>query len=335
MKMNDYFNMNMNKLEECLMEYDSYSELEKLDKIWYIANCFEIVLNQKFVKYYNVKLVRKLHDMILKLDCLPALVRLDSIMLVMHYNSDYRDMLSEDISKNAVELSKKRLNLFITDGLNYQLTIKDGNLVKPFEYNNYILNKYGRSIVKDTLRLLEYLELSLMDIKIDINIVEKLYKEITTEQLAFIYAQLEYCEYVNNLYFEYGSSDSYVYEAIERIFEAMWERSDEEKIKFMKVICELGYCNVAMGVCAMLVELYKTKEQIEICFMLRNILEIRKYGSVGYDIEREVREYLDSSKRIKMIRDEDTRNGIKTDTIYNYSMKSVYIEKGFSYKRYK
>lgn len=319
-----HFYDNIKKLEEILLKYNNYSDLEKLDLIWDINNCFKEILNQRYVKYYDIELIQKIHTIILKLDCLDALVRLDMIMLEQKNNSDYRGILSDDIVNNIVDIAKRRLKLFITDGFNYQLTIKDGCLAKPFEYNNQVLNKYGRSIVKDTLRIVELMEFCLDRMNMKVNIVGKLYQVFTTEQLAFIYAQLDYFEYVNNLRFEHGSFDNSIQETIERIFDTMRKRNSNEKIKFMRIICELGYCNMAMGICAMLVELYKTMDDTLICCMLREVLSSRKYGIINYDIERDVDEYLDSSREIKKLRDDDIMNGNEPDTIYNYSMKYAY-----------
>ena len=318
------FDNNMKKLEEYLIRYNSYSEVEKLDITGDIKNCFDIILKARYIKYFDREMINKIHNMILKLDCLDALVRLDTIMLDKIYNFDYREILSEDISKNIVDLARKRLNLFITQGLEYQLTIKDDFLAKPFEYNNQVLNKYGKSIIKDTLRLLEWIEFCLKEINVEVNIVDKLYKDFTTEQLAFIYAQLEYYEFVNNSYFEHGGTDRYVGDANERVFEEMWKRSNSEKIRFMKTICELGYCNIGMGICAMLVDLYKTMDNVSICRMLRDVLSFRKGVVIKYDNEFDVRQYLDSSKYIKELRDEDIRNGNEIDIIYNYNLKSTY-----------
>lgn len=318
------FDKNISKLEEYLIRYDSYGELEKLDMMWDIDNCFDEILKQRYVKYYNRELIYRIHTMILKLDSLSALVRLDTIMLEQIHNLDYIEIISDDVSKNIVNLAKKRLKLFVNDGLKYQLTIKDGYLAKPFDYNNQVLNKYGRDIVKETLRLMEYLEFCLSEINIKVDIIDKLYQDFRTEQLAFIYAQLEYFDYVNNSRFEYGGRDRYVSEANERIFGTMRKRSDSEKIKFMRIICELGYCNIAMGICAMLVELRKTFDNESICIMLRDVLDVRKYGGIKYDTEMDVIHYLDSSRKIKELRDMDIENRCDVDTIYNYSLKSTY-----------
>ena len=315
------FDKNISKLKEYLIKYDSCDELEKLDMIGDIDNCFEEVLKQRYVKYYDRELVHRMHMMILKLESLFALVRLDTILLEKIHNLDCREIISDDISKNIVDLAKKRLKLFVIDGLKYQLTIKDGYLARPFDYNNQVLNKYGNGIVKDVLRLIEYMEFCLSEMDIKVDIIDKLYQGFRTEQLAFIYAQLEYFEYVNNSRFEYGGRDRYVSEANERIFESMRKRSDSEKIKFMRIICELGYCNIAMGICAMLVELYKTFDNEKICIMLRDILSVRKYGVISYDIEMDVIQYLDSSRRIQQLRDMDIKNGCDVDTIYNYNLK--------------
>ena len=321
--MDYYFEKNMKRLEEYLLVYDNYSEVEKLDVACDIKNCFDCILKARYSKKFNKEMIYKIHNIILKLDCFEALVRLDTIMIEQIYNFDYKKILMEDVSNNLVCLARKRLNLFITKGLEYQLSINDEFLAKPFEYNEQVLNKYGKNIIKDTLRLLEWVELCLKEIKVDVNIVDKMYGDFTTEQLAFIYAQLEYHEFVNNSYFENGGTDSYVGEADERIFQEMWKRSNNEKIRFMQIICELGYCNIGMGICAMLVDLYKTMDNVSICLMLREVLRCRKDHIIQYDTEIDVYHYLERSKCIKELRDEDIRNGNKIDIIYNYNIIST------------
>ena len=49
-----YFKQAMEKLEKLSEEYDNYSELEKLDKLWYVNDCFEkIFIDCNFTRYNN------------------------------------------------------------------------------------------------------------------------------------------------------------------------------------------------------------------------------------------------------------------------------------------
>ena len=329
-----YFKREMSKLEELSQDYDNYNELEKLDKMGDINNSFEIILKQRMFKHFNIKLITKIHDLILKFNCLKALIRLDNILLSLPlpHNVYYQKILNEDINQNAILLAKNILKPFIIEGFNYQLSNIDKYYIKPFDYSNPVLNRYGKDIIKSVLGLIECLEFCLQEKDLNINLIEKLYQTFTTKQLAFIYAQLNYHEFIDGVRFENGSSNPNTCEANEKIFRVLRKRNDNNKIEFMKTICNLKYCNESLGICAMLVELLKTKDGSSLYRLLIETLEKRNYGLVSYDTKNDADYYLEMAKDIKKIRDNDIASGESIKSIYSYRIMATSIS-NISYRR--
>lgn len=312
--MNYDFENSMKKLEEYVLSYDNYSQLEKLQQRPYMNKCLDIVIRHIYTLHNNEELINKIHNIILKLENLTSLVAFDSIILHSNFKFYYKNMLTEDIS-NSVIFAYKKLNLFLTDGLAYQLTINDRFLAKPFEYNNTYLDEHGKFIIRETIKELEWLTDEFRHDGVEINVVADFYKSLTTEQLAFIYAQLQYIEHFPH-YSEYGDSDGNTQNRCEKIYDAMRKRKDNEKIKFIKTIYHLGYCNTVMGSYAMLVELLKTKDYQTIYIELNKIIiSYRNY----IDSQGEACQFLQESLQIKKLRDEDIKNNNSVQTIYNYN----------------
>lgn len=316
--MNNDFEKNLKKLEEYATLYSNYSELDKLEKIFDINNCFDGVIKGIYNNFYNEKLIEEIHNIILTLENLSLLIRFDISVLNSNLGPDYNDILMKD-AKLASLFAQKKLMLFMTDGLSYQLTVKDKFLAKPFEYNNPILDKNGKFIVKETINELEWLICEFKHKGLEINPIADLYKKLTVEQLAFIYAQLQYNEY-NGLGFNFGSSERDNHDICEKLYDNMRKRNRDEKIKFMEIIYKLGYCNTAMGVCAMVVELLKTNNNESIYKTLNKVIDSCSNGMT--DSQEEAYMFLQNSIQIKELRDKDIRNNSKIDTIYNYSLRA-------------
>lgn len=316
--MDRYYIENMEHLKDYLSKYENMSEEEKLENKFHITDCFEAILSPKYLNKYNRKELLKIHEMILKLENLYSLITFDKILINSKYFLEYINIIKEDIN-NVILFAKRNIHMFITEGIEYQLKNKDIYPKNPFDFNNQLLNEYENYIIESTLDLLEFLEDELQEHKINIDIMTLFYQDFTTEQLAFIYAQLQYYLY-DGLRFRNGCFERGTQEKSEKIYDAMRKRSDEEKFKFINSIYEFGYCNVAMGTNAMIVELLRTTDISTICWRLSNIIESNKHGVIKPDTSNDIYNYIRYSKRIKELRDKDIENKKPIKTIYAYEL---------------
>lgn len=107
------FDNKIKRLEELKFKYDSYNELEKLSMTRDINDCFKEVIDRKYINYYDDdEMVKKIHNMILKLDSLTSLVDFDVILFDMYYEYSNKEFMEEEVN-NVLKLAYKKLEPFV------------------------------------------------------------------------------------------------------------------------------------------------------------------------------------------------------------------------------
>lgn len=209
-------------------------------------------------------------------------------------------------------------------GLSNQLQVKRYCDVNPFKFNNLVLDDIGREFVLDVVKTIEYFEWVVkFKLKVNIDVVSQLYRDLSTEQLAFIYCQLDYWDTTIEDGLEYGTDYFDIGERVERIFDVLRDRSKLDKIKFIEIVRKLGYSLEAIGVLAMIVELLSENSCEDVNHILWMIYSNRLEGDPRI-LEIDIVQNMKYAIKIKELRGEDIRDGKKISTIYEYEQRSFY-----------
>ena len=86
----------------------------------------------------------------------------------------------------------------------------------------------------------------------------------------------------------------------------------------MKTIIDLFHCNEAEGIYAMLVDLFSKYHYSELYQILKRLYDIKDWCPDNFS------DYLFTSQKIKELRDNDIKNGNKTDCIRRYASEVHY-----------
>ena len=262
--------------DECsgyLKEYSSYSSSLRLSSIYSIFNVIDGISKSREFLVTDMRSVLALRDVCMRLDSALGLIYLDfSLSDNWYYNRDSLNILREDANFNLGELIRRSLLPYVTEGLEYQLQIGERLFMKSDDLGSRELSENSRVVFKDIIHGAMFLESNLEKCGIDANLLYEACRDFSSEQIGFVYAQLTKFD-------DYDSS--FDEDAREELYSILRQRSVDEKKKFIKTICLLGYCNSTSGISAMMMDMYDICGSEGICHMMYEFMMDdgeRKYG---------------------------------------------------------